>query len=185
MFQYEKRLLFPVNINKKDLKMAKCLWTQYGGPDGELTASIRYFNQSFQMPDDEGKALLMDIATEELGHVEMINSMLKQLTKGATLDELKDAGLDGVYAQRGLDHFPQDNNGVPFTAAYFGAVGCPIADLYEDMAAEQKARAVYEHLLDLATDQDVISPLFYLREREIVHFTLFKELCEKYEKKYK
>lgn len=185
MFTYQKRLLFPVDIKKKDLKMAQCLWTQYGGPDGELGACLRYFNQSFKMPDEKGKALLMDIATEEFGHVEMINSMICQLTKGATLEELKAAGLDKMYAQRGLDHFPQDNNGVPFTVVGLGAVGCPIADLYEDMAAEQKARAVYEHLLDLATDPDVISVLVYLREREIIHFNLFKELCEKYEKEYR
>lgn len=182
MFTYEKRMLFPINITKKDLKMAQVMYTQYGGADGELGAAIRYFNQSFTMPDNRGKALLMDISAEEFSHVEMINVMIEQLMKGATLEELKAYGLDKMYAQHGRDHFPQDNNGVPFTTAYIGATGDPIADLYENMAAEQKARSVYEHLLDLATSEEVIAPLIYLREREIVHFTLFKELCESYEK---
>lgn len=183
MFTYEKKLLFPINITKKDLDMAKVLYTQYGGPDGELGAAIRYFNQSFTMPDSRGKALLMDISAEEFSHVEMINAMIDGLMKGATIEELKEHGLDKMYAQRGLDHFPQDNNGVPFTTAYIGATGDVVADLYENMAAEQKARAVYEHLLDLAKNEEVIAPLIYLREREIVHFALFKELCETYEKK--
>lgn len=185
MFTYEKKLLFPININKKDLDMAKVLYTQYGGPDGELAAALRYFNQSFTMPDNRGKALLLDISAEEFSHVEMINAMIDGLMKGATLEELKAHGLDKMYAQRGTDHFPQDNNGVAFTTAYIGATGDVIANLYENMAAEQKARAVYEHLLDLAKTEDVIAPLIYLREREIVHFTLFKELCESYEKQMK
>ena len=105
--------------------------------------------------------------------------------KDATIEEIKANGLEKLYAQRGKDLFPQDNNGVPFTTAYIGAVGDYIADLHEDMAAEQKARAVYENLLDLATDPDVIQPLVYLREREIVHYNLFKELCEHYEKEFK
>lgn len=183
MFTYQKRLLFPVNITKKDLDMAKVLYTQYGGADGELGAAVRYFNQSFTMPDNRGKALLLDIASEEFGHVEMINAMICGLTKGATLEELKKHGLDKMYAQKGLDHFPQDNNGVPFTTSYIGATGDVIANLYEDMAAEQKARAVYEHLMDLTNDEEVLNVLIYLREREIVHFTLFKELCESYENK--
>ncbi len=185
MFEYQKKLPYPVNIKKKDLKMAQVIYTQYGGPDGELAAALRYFNQSFHMPDNRGKALLQMIATEEFGHVEMICTMLTQLTKGATIEEMKVAGLDKMYAMRGVDLFPQDNNGVPFTTAYIGATGDFKADLYEDLAAEQKARAVYENLIDLTTDIDVLNPLLYLREREIVHFTLFKNLCEIYEKEYK
>jgi len=184
MFEYQKKLIYPVNIKKKDLKMAQVIYTQYGGPDGELAAALRYFNQSFHMPDNRGKALLQMIATEELGHVEMICAMLTQLTKGATIDEMKAAGLDKMYAMRGVDLFPQDNNGVPFTTAYIGATGDFKADLYENMAAEQKARAVYENLIDLSTDPDVANVLLYLREREVVHFALFKELCEIYEKEY-
>lgn len=182
MFTYQKKLIYPINIKKKDLKMAQIIFTQYGGADGELGAALRYFNQSFHMPDNRGKALLQMIATEELGHIEMICTMLTQLMEGATLDEIKAAGLEKVYAQRGVDLFPCDNNGVPFTSAYVGATGDYKADLFEDMAAEQKARAVYENLIDLSTDQDVINALLYLREREIIHFTLFKELYESYEK---
>lgn len=185
MYTFEKRLIYPVNIKKKDLNMAKVIFSQYGGPDGELAASLRYMNQSYNMPDSEGKALLSSIAAEELSHIEMVCTMLYQLMDGASIAELKAAGLDKMYAQRGKEFFPQDNNGVPFTTSYIGAVGDYKADLYEDMAAEQKARAVYENLIDLATDKDVINPLLYLREREIVHFNLFKELLEKYEKKYK
>ena len=135
------------------------------------------------MPDDRGKALLTDIGTEELGHVEMINTIIYQLMDGASLEEIKAAGLEKAYAQRERDMFPQNNDGVPFTTAYIGSVGDTIANLHEDMAAEQKARAVYEHLIDLATDDDVIQPLLYLREREVVHFNLFKDLCESYENK--
>lgn len=184
MYTFEKRLIYPVNIKKKDLNMAKILYTQYGGADGELAASIRYMNQSYNMPDSHGKALLTSIAAEELSHIEMVCTMIYQLMEGATLEEIKKAGLDKMYAQRGKDLFPNDNNGVPFTTAYIGAVGDYRADLYEDMAAEEKARSVYENLIDLSTDRDVIAPLLYLREREIVHFTLFKELLEMYEAKY-
>ena len=184
MFEYQKRLIYPINIKKRDLDMAKVIYTQYGGSDGELAAALRYYNQSFHMPDNRGKALLMTIAAEELSHVEMICTMLYQLIDGASIDELKKAGLDKMYAQRGRDFFPQDNNGVTFTTSYIGAVGDYKADLYENMAAEQKARAVYENLIDLAKDPDIINPLLYLREREIVHFTLFKELCDSYEKEY-
>lgn len=184
MWKYEKKLMFPVNIKKKDLAMAKVIYTQYGGPDGELAAALRYLNQRYNMPDDRGKALLTDIGTEELNHVEMICAMLYQLMRGATVEELKAYGLDKAYAQRGKDLFPQDNNGIPFTTAYIGATGDYLADLYENMAAEQKARAVYENLIDLATDEEVLKPLIYLREREIVHFNLFKELSEYYEQKY-
>ena len=115
----------------------------------------------------------------------MIATMIYQLTKDATLKELKEAGLDKHFAAHGIDEFPNDVNGVPFTTAYFAAVGDPLANLFEDMAAEQKARAVYENLIDLATDPDVIGPLLFLRQREIIHFTRFKELYEEYKKKYK
>ena len=183
MWAYEKRLQFPVNIKKRDLKMALDILTQYGGPNGELAAALRYLNQRYTMPDDKGKALLSDIGTEELSHIEMISTMLYQLTAGATVEEMKAAGFDKHYAVNGIDLFPTDPNGVPFTVAYFSAVGDPLADLSEDMAAEEKARATYENLLDLATDPDVIRPLEFLRQREIVHFTRFKELYDEYKKK--
>ena len=180
MFRYQKCLQYPINIKNKDLRMAKYLVTQYGGANGELGAAIRYLNQRFTMPDEKGKALLTDIGTEELGHIEMISTMIYQLTKDATLEELKNAGLDTNYTEHGMDLFPTDSNGVPFTTAYIAAVGDPLADLSEDMAAEQKARAVYENLIDLTEDPDVIGPL---RQREVVHFARFKELYDYYKQK--
>ena len=183
MFKYVKMLEYPINIKKKDLKMAKYIVTQYGGPNGELGAAIRYLNQRYTMPDDKGKALLTDIGTEELGHVEMISTMLYQLTKDATPLELKEAGLGSHYTEHGNDLFPTDSNGIPFTTAYIAAVGDPLADISEDMAAEQKARAIYENLINLATDPDVIGPLLFLRQREVIHFNRFKELYKEYKKK--
>ena len=185
MFSYHKRLQYPVNIKKKDLRMAKYLVTQYGGANGELGAALRYLNQRISMPDDKGRALLNDIGTEELGHVEMLEAMIHQLTKDATLEELKEAGLDTNYAEHAKALFPTDAAGVPFTTAYFATTGDPLADIAEDMAAEQKARAVYENLIDLTDDPDVIGPLLWLRQREIVHYARFKELFEYYEKTYK
>ncbi len=182
MWKYEKRLQYPVNIKKKDLKLAKYLVTQYGGSNGELAAAFRYLNQRYTMPDNRGKALLTDIGTEELAHVEMISTMIYQLMKDATIEELKEAGLDSHYAEHSRAIYPTDANGVPFTVAYFATTGDFKADLMEDMAAEQKARAVYENLIDLTDDPDVIAPLLWLRQREIVHFNRFKELYEMYEK---
>ena len=180
MFSYEKKLQYPVNIKKKDLRMAKYLVTQYGGSNGELGAALRYLNQRMTMPDNKGKALLTDIGTEELGHVEMLETMIYQLMKDATLEELQQAGLDAHYAEHAKALFPTDANGVPFTVAYFATTGDPLADLSEDMAAEQKARAVYENLINLTNDQDVINVLLWLRQREIVHFERFKELFKHY-----
>ena len=185
MFRYEKKLQYPVNIKKKDLRMAKYLVTQYGGANGELAAALRYLNQRMTMPDNKGKALLTDIGTEELGHVEMLETMIYQLMKDATLEELQQAGLDAHYAEHAKALFPTDANGVPFTVAYFATTGDPLADISEDMAAEQKARAVYENLIDLTDDPDVIGPLLWLRQREIVHFERFKELFEYYQKMLK
>ena len=182
MFKYAKMLPYRVNIKKPNLNMAKVIISQYGGPQGELGAALRYLNQRFTMPDDYGKALLTDIGVEELGHVEMICTMLYQLTKGATLEELKAAGMEAYYTEHGLDLFPANADGVPFTTAYISSVGDVIANITEDMAAEQKARAVYEHLIDLADDEDVIGPLLFLRQREVVHYNRFKELLERYKK---
>ena len=132
------------------------------------------------MPDDRGKALLTDIGTEELDHIEMISTMIYQLTKDATIEELEAAGLGTNYAEHGNGLYPTDSNGVPFTISYFATTGDPLADLYENMAAEQKARAIYENLIDMTKDPDVIGPLLWLRQREIVHFNRFKELYEYY-----
>ena len=180
MFNYNKRLQYPVNIKKKDLRLAKYLVTQYGGSNGELAAALRYLNQRYTMPDNRGKALLTDIGTEELAHVEIISTMIYQLMKDATLEEIKEAGLDTHYAEHSKALYPTDANGVPFTVTYFATTGDPLADIAENMAAEQKARAVYENLIDLTTDPDVIGPLLWLRQREIVHYTRFKELFDYY-----
>lgn len=137
MWRYVKSLEYPVNIKKKDLRMAKFLVTQYGGANGELGAALRYLNQRYTMPDERGKALLTDIGTEELGHVEMICAMIYQLTKDATLEELKAAGLDTNYTEHRKAVYPTDSNGVPFTVTYFATTGNPVADLAEDMAAEE------------------------------------------------
>ena len=185
MFKYEKKLQYPINIKKKDLKMAKYLVTQYGGANGELGAALRYLNQRYTMPDNRGKALLTDIATEEFAHIEMISTMIYQLVKDASIEELESIGLGSHYAEHNRALYPTDANGVPFTVAYFATTGDPIADLYEDMAAEQKARAVYENLIDLTDDKDIIGPLLWLRQREIVHFNRFKELAEIYQKEKK
>lgn len=185
MFKYIKKLQYPINIKKKDLRLAKYLVTLYGGPNGELASALRYLNQRFTMPDNRGKALLTDIGTEELAHVEMVSTMIYQLMKGASIEELKEAGLDTHYAEHNKSLYPTDTNGVPFNVMYFASTGDVLADLSEDMAAEQKARAVYENLIDLTTDQDVIEVLLWLRQREIIHYTRFKELFEYYKNNMK
>jgi spore coat protein JC len=179
MWLYEKKLEFPVNIKRKDLRMAKYIMSQLGGPEGELAAALRYLNQRYTMPTDEGKALLTDIGTEELAHVEMISTMLVQLTKGATPAELEAAGLGGRYTDHGYGIYPTNADGVPFTATYFSVTGDPIADLTEDLGAEQKARAVYEHLMTLTNDPDIIAPLDFLRQREVIHYSRFLEYFNK------
>lgn len=183
MWKYEKKLQYPINIKRKDLNLAKTIITQYGGANGELAAAMRYFSQKFSMPDDYGKALLNDIATEELGHCEMIASMVHQLTKNATVKEMEEAGLGGVFADHGKGVYPTDASGVPFTVAYFAVTGDPLADIMEDMAAEQKARATYENLIELTDDEDVVQVLLFLRQREIVHYNRFKELFTYYKKR--
>ncbi|MBR1376532.1 MAG: manganese catalase family protein [Bacilli bacterium] len=180
MWAYQKKLEFPVNITKRDLKMAKYMMEQYGGPYGELNAALQYLNQRYTMPDDRGKSLLTDIGTEELAHLEMIATMIHQLTKGATPEELENAGLGAHYTA--FDHatFPANASGVPYTAAYLQTTGDYIADLESDMAAEQRARATYEHLMDLTDDKDLLAPLAFLRQREIIHYQRFKELRNYY-----
>lgn len=182
MWKYEKMLQYPVNIKKRDLKMAELINAQVGGPQGELGAALRYLNQSFTMPDERGKALLTDIGTEELGHVEMLQTIIKQLTAGATKEEIKAGGFEKHFVEHGLDLFPANPNGIPFTTAYISAVGDTRANLVEDLAAEEKARAVYENLIELTTDNDLKEALLFLRQREIVHFARFKELLEYYER---
>ena len=160
--------------------MAKALLAQYGGPDGEFSASMRYLNQRYTMPDEKGYALLNDIGTEELAHVEMIATMVYQLMKDASVDELMKEGLTAQYVEHDHALFPVDAFGVPFTSAYIEASGDWNADLTSDMAAEQRARATYEHLMDLTNDADLLAPLSFLRQREVVHFNRFKELRDYY-----
>lgn len=183
MFKYEKTLEYPVNVRKKDLRMAKLLVEAFGGPAGELAASVRYLTQRFSMPDDRGKALLSDIGAEELGHVEMICTMIHQLIEGASIDEIKNAGLEAWYTGHNKGVYPMDASGVPFTAAYIASTGNPIVDLQEDLAAEEKARASYENLMDLTNDESLLAPLSFLRQREVVHYTRFKELLQYYKQK--
>ena len=175
MWIYEKKLEYPIKIKRPDPRMAKVIITQYGGPDGELAASLRYLSQKYSMVTPEGRATLNDIGTEELAHLEMVGAMVKQLTANATIEQIKAAGLDGYYSDHDKAVYPVSADGVPFTAAYIQSKGDPIADLVEDMAAEQKARATYEWLINLADDPDVIEPLKFLRQREVVHFQRFGE----------
>ena len=176
MWTYDKMLEYPINIKCKDPKLAKVIISQYGGPDGELAASLRYLSQRFGMPDQKSKAILNDIGTEELAHLEMVGTIVHQLTKDATIEEIKAAGLDEYYTDHGLDVYPSSAAGVPFTAAYIAAKGDPIANLQEDLAAEQKARSTYEKLINLCKDNpDVIDTLRFLRQREVVHFQRFGE----------
>lgn len=175
MWVYEKRLQFPVDIKKRDVRMAKEIFDALGGADGELTASMEYLQQRYTMPTGQSIATLTDIGTEELAHLEIVSSMLYQLTDGATMEELKAGGLDGLYAGRGPGIFLADPEGSPWTSAYIDMKGEPISDIISNMSAEQRARAGYEHLLDLSTDDDLRRVLSYLREREVVHFQRFGE----------
>jgi len=176
MWTYNKVLQYPINIKHTNPKLAKFIISQYGGPDGELAASLRYLSQRFGMPDQKAKAILNDVGTEELAHLEMVGTIVHQLTKDASIEEIKEAGLGAYYTDHGVDVYPQAAAGYPFTAAVLQAKGDPIANLQEDLAAEQKARATYEKLINLCRDNpDVLDPLRFLREREVVHFQRFGE----------
>jgi spore coat protein JC len=175
MWIYDKKLEYPVRIKTCNPKMAKYIITQYGGPDGELAASLRYLSQRFSMPTEETRAILNDIGTEEMAHLEIIGSMVHQLTKGVPAGVMEKEGLGAAYSDHDHAVYPMSAAGNPFTAAYIQSKGDVIADLHEDLAAEQKARATYENLINLSDDPDVICPLRFLREREVVHFQRFGE----------
>lgn len=175
MWIYQKKLQFPVNIKNPDLKMAKMLMAQYGGPDSELAAGCRYLTQRFSMPDDRIRATLNDIGTEEIAHWEMIGVMILQSMRGASLTELENVGLLGYYTLHNHGVFPADPNGVPFTTSYIQCTGDPITDITFDLAAEQGARATYEHLMNLTDNEEYIAPLRFLRAREVVHYQRFGE----------
>ena len=175
MWNYEKRLQFPVNIKETNPEIAKIIITQYGGRDGELSASMRYLAQRFTMPYNAVAGVLTDIGTEELAHFEMICAIVHQLTRDLTPEQIKESGFGDYYVDHTLALWPQAASGTPFSATTFQSKGDPITDLFEDMAAEQKARTTYDNILRLVKDPDVVDPIKFLRAREGVHFQRFGE----------
>lgn len=175
MWQYEKKLQYPINIKKTDPAMAKIIISQLGGTDGEVGAAMRYLNQRYAAPQPELKGMLTDIGTEELAHIELISAILYQLTRNLTPEQIKKSGFDAYFVNHTNGIYPVDTAGVPFTAAYFQSTGDIIADLNEDLAAEQKARLTYDNILRLCDDPDVRDPIKFLREREVVHYQRFGE----------
>ncbi len=175
MFVYEKKLQYPVNIKNPNPALAKFIISQYGGPDGELGASLRYLSQRYTMPYPELKGLLTDIGTEELGHMEMIGTIVHQLTRNMTPEEIKKAGYQDYFVDHTAGVYPTAASGTPWSAGGMAVKGDVIADLNEDMAAEQKARVTYDNILRLSDDPDVNNVIRYLREREIVHYQRFGE----------
>lgn len=175
MWEYEKRLQYPVKIKNPDARAAKVIISQYGGPDGELGASLRYLSQRFSMPDPRVAGLLTDIGTEELAHLEIIGAIVRQLTANLSIEEIKAQGFGDYFVDHTVGVYPQAAAGVPYTATFMQSKGDPITDLFEDMGAEQKARTTYDNILKLVDDPDVIDPIRFLREREIVHFQRFGE----------
>ncbi len=175
MWTYEKRLEYPVNIKNPNPAMAKFIISQVGGPDGELAASQRYLSQRYAMPFNEAVATLTDIGTEELAHLEMVSAIVHQLTRDMSIDQIKEAGFETYFVDHTAGVYPQAAAGFPFDALCFASKGDAITDLVEDMAAEQKARTTYDNILRMVDDPDVIDPIRYLREREIVHFQRFGE----------
>ena len=178
MWLYEKRLQYPVNITKTCPKTAQLIISQFGGPDGELAASMRYLSQRYTMPCRQLGGLLTDIGTEELGHLEIICAMVYQLTCNLTPEQVKTAGFDAYYIDHTAALWPQAAGGVPYNACEFQSKGDAVTDLHENLAAEQKARTVYENLLRIIEDPQIKEPLRFLREREIVHYQRFREALE-------
>ncbi len=175
MFVYEKRLQHPVRIKNPNPKLAKIIMSQYGGPHGEIGASLRYLSQRYAMPYPELSAILTDIGTEELAHLEMVGTIVYQLTRCLTPEQIEEAGFSDYFVDHTTGVYPQAASGVPFSAATFAVTGDPIADLNEDLAAEQKARLSYDNILRFADDPDVAEPIKFLREREVVHYQRFGE----------
>ena len=175
MWTYEKKLQYPVKIKNTNPKLAQLIISQYGGPDGELGASLRYLSQRFSMPYAELKGLLTDIGTEELGHLEMIGAIVYQLTRNLTPEQIKTGGFDAYFVDHTAGVYPSSAAGVPFTAAYIQSKGDCLTDLHENLAAEQKARTTYDNILRFVDDPDVADPIKFLREREVVHYQRFGE----------
>ena len=179
MFVYEKKLQYPVKIANPNPKLAAAIISQYGGPDGELGASLRYLSQRYTMPYPELKGLLTDIGTEELGHLEMIGAIVHQLTRNLTPEQQKEAGFAQYFVDHTASIYPQAASGTPWSAATMQVKGDPVTDLAEDMAAEQKARTTYDNILRLSDDPDVNDAIKFLRAREVVHFQRFGEAMQK------
>ena len=175
MWIYQKKLEYPINIRKPDARAAKIIMTQYGGPDGELGASLRYLSQRFSMPYKEVIGTLTDIGTEELAHLEMICTMIYQLTRNLSIEEIKAQGFADYFVDHTTGIWPAAATGMPYTTASFQSKGDIITDLHEDMAAEQKARTTYDNILRLIDDPDIREPIKFLREREVVHYQRFGE----------
>lgn len=175
MWQYEKKLQYPVKITNTNPKLASLIITQYGGPDGELGASLRYLSQRFSMPYPELKALLTDIGTEELGHLEMVGSIVYQLTRNLSEKDIKTAGFDAYFVDHTAGIYPNSAAGVPFNAFAIASKGDVITDLHESLAAEQKARTTYDNILRFCDDPDVKDAIRFLRQREVVHYQRFGE----------
>ena len=178
MFIYDKKLQYPVKIDRPNPRLASIIISQYGGPDGELGASLRYLSQRYSMPFDELKGLLTDVGTEELGHLEMIGAIVHQLTRNLKDSQVKDSPFAPYFVDHTLGIYPAAAAGTPWNAASIGVKGDPMADLVEDMAAEQKARVTYDNILRLSDDPDVNDVIKFLREREVVHFQRFGEAAQ-------
>ncbi|MBB2181512.1 manganese catalase family protein [Lachnospiraceae bacterium MD1] len=175
MWSYEKRLQCPVKIDQCNPKLAQVIMSQFGGPDGELAASMRYLSQRYTMPNRKIAGLLTDIGTEELAHMEIVSAIVHQLTDGLTPEQIVEGGFQNYYVDHTLGLWPQSAGGIPFNSCFFQSKGDPITDLVEDMAAEQKARTTYDNILRLVHDHDVCEPIKFLRKREIIHFQRFGE----------
>lgn len=175
MWTYERRLEYPINIKNPNPALAKFIISQYGGPDGELGASLRYMSQRTSMPYRQVAGILNDVATEELNHLEMVQTIVHQLTRNMTIEQIKAAGFETYFVDHTAGVYPQFASGYPYSAASLQVKGDPIADMNENLAAEQKARVTYDNILRMADDPDVIDPIRFLREREIVHYQRFGE----------
>ena len=175
MWTYEKKLQYPVKIKNTNPALAKFIISQYGGPDGEIGASLRYLSQRYAMPDRKVAAILTDVGNEELGHFEMVAAIVHQLTRNMTIAQIKEAGMEAYFVDHTAGVYAQAAAGFPFDALCFAVKGDPITDLTEDLAAEQKARTTYDNILRMVDDPDVLDPIRFLREREIVHFQRFGE----------
>ncbi len=175
MWSYERRLQYPINIKETNAKIAQIIISQYGGPDGELGASMRYLSQRYSIPYNEVAGLLTDIGTEELAHFELVGAIVHQLTRDLSMEEIEKQGFGPYYVDHTLALWPQAAGGIPFNACEFQSKGDPITDLMEDMAAEQKARTTYDNILRMVKDPDVCDAIKFLRAREVVHFQRFGE----------